>query len=181
MGVLNIAENFIEGLAEDLRASLESKDRSKNKSANRLAASITPKVNILNNGLSVNIQMEGYWKYVNAGRGAGGVAESAKIEDWIKRKGIDPRSKIEEWKEKRRAKIVKKKRVEVLKPISFKKAVDMMGYLVRRKLKNKGYEGNGFFDAVVTDQRIEGFRKAIAEELDIDFDKDGNIEFNINK
>ena len=140
-------------------ASLTDKDRSRNKTANKLGASITPQVRLTKNGVVLNILMNDYWSYVNFGRGAGSVSEGAKIEDWIKRKGIDPRNKIEEWREKHRERTVKTKRVDKLKPISFKSAVDMMGYVVRRKIKNKGYEGNNFVDDLLADGRIELLNK----------------------
>ena len=168
MGVLDKIDEFSLKLVNDLRKSLESKDRSSNKSANRLAASITPKVTLTAGGVIYQLEMNDYWYWVNYGRDKAPVAEVAKIKDWIRRKGIDPRAKINSWREAYRNKTVKNKRVEELKPVSYKSAIKQFEYLVRRKVKEKGFEGNDFFTEVIQDGRLDKFQNDIAQELDID-------------
>ena len=168
MGVLELIDEFSEKLVRDLRKNLEEKDRSNNKSANRLAASITPKVKLLPGGVVCQIEMNDYWYWVNYGRDAAPVAESAKIKEWARRKGIDPRAKINSWRETYRNKTVKNKRVDQLKPVSYKSALEQFEYIVKRKIKNKGFEGNDFFSEVVDDGRLDILNEQIAKELDID-------------
>jgi hypothetical protein len=168
MGVLDKIDAFSLKLVEDLRNNLECKDRSSNKSANRLAASITPKVTLTSGGVILQVLMNDYWYWVNYGRDNGPVAEEAKIKDWIRRKGIDPRAKINSWREAYRNKVVKNKRVEDLKPVSYKSAIQQFEYLVRRKVKEKGFEGNNFFSEVVDDGRLDILMNEVAQELDID-------------
>lgn len=178
MGVLDKIDAFSLKLVEDLRKNLESKDRSKNKSANRLAASITPKVTLTSGGVVVSIEMNDYYKYVNDGRGTGGVSEQAKIKDWIRRKGIDPRVKINSWREAYRNKTVKNKRVEELKPVSYKSAIQQFEYIVRRKVKEKGFDGNDFLNEIINDGRVDSFFEDVANELDIEVN-DGEFILNI--
>lgn len=168
MGVLDEIDKFSQKLVNDLRANLASKDRSDNKSANRLGASISSKVTLTPGGVIYQLMMNDYWYWVNYGRDSAPIAEQAKIKDWIRRKGIDPRDRINAWREAHRNRTVKKKRVETLKPVSYKSAIQQFEYVVRRKIKNKGFEGNNFFSEVVDDGRLDILNAKIANELDID-------------
>jgi hypothetical protein len=46
--------------------------------------------------------------------------------------------------------------------MKFADAVEAMDFLVRRKLKNKGYQGNQFFSSVLEDGRQQQLTKDIA-------------------
>jgi hypothetical protein len=161
-----IVELFMVKLVKDTKASLVNKEKQKaakfGSSYNgnsRLWGTIKSKT-IEEAGLTkVQLKMEDYYYWVDAGRKSGDVASSADISGWIKRKGLNPVKIIEGMRQEARDKRNTKKRVSKYKPIAFKKAVEQMDYLVRRKLTAKGYTGNQFYSEVINDGRVEKLKK----------------------
>jgi hypothetical protein len=45
-----------------------------------------------------------------------------------------------------------------------------MVYVISRKIKEKGYEGTGFWDKVIKDGRVEKLRELIKQELKKDIE-----------
>jgi hypothetical protein len=153
---------FAKQLAKDLRDSLDASSRSKNKNS-RLAASIKPFYREKNGNIIVGVTMNEYWYWVDEGRQPGDVSESADILGWMKRKGIDPRRRIEDMREEQRTKSVKKKRIAKLKPLSYETAAKSFAYIVKRKITREGYAATHFVSKVLNDGRMERMRKDIAE------------------
>ena len=158
-------------LSIDLQKSLASKTRSKNKNT-RLGASIEPFHKQGYDNYTVGIKINDYYVFVDGGRKPGNVAQSVNIRDWAKRKGIDPRKKIEEAREAYRKKNVKKPRVKTLKKMSYDAAMRSFEYVVKRKLTSKGYDGNEFYSEVVTQAKLDALQKTVSEL----FQKQVNIE-----
>jgi hypothetical protein len=150
-------------LKKDLQAMILKKEKEKaakyGRTANtnsRLAGTITLKFDNTDSPTRLQIFIEDYWFWVNGGRKPGSVAKAADIHGWIRRKNISPVEIIK--KMDREAGVVRKK------PITFAKALDQFDFLVRRKLKAKGFKGNDFFDEVVYDGRLEQLAKDLANE-----------------
>jgi len=152
---------YFSQLSLDLQKSLANKTRSKNKNT-RLGASIKPFYKFTGAFITAGIRLNEYYYWVDGGRKPGNVAESVDLKDWAKRKGIDPREKIEAAREAYRDKHVKVKRVAKLKPLSYTQAAKSFEYIVKRKLTKKGYEGNNFYSDIVTRDRIAKLEKNIA-------------------
>lgn len=178
--IQDVLDQFGKTLVDDVRASLLTKQTAKaakyGNSVNpnsRLSASISYTVYMEGDSVVMNFIMADYWEWVDMGRGPGNVSKSANIERWAQIKGIDPRRKLEEARQARRLKTVKKQRVKILKPVTYKVAVRQFAFVVRRKLKAKGYEANHFYSDVISDGRVELLQKVISEE----FKKELNIVF----
>lgn len=159
-------DNFIIKLKKDTQASLAKQERLKaakyNSSVNgnsRLWGTIKTKSTVN----SASMLMQDYWKYVNFGRKPGSVSERGKfkIEDWIKRKGLNPSKVIDDMKAKTLGRQPKNK-------TPFIQAKKQLAFIVSRKIKVKGYEGNEFYSDVINDGRVDQLNKEVGKEVKID-------------
>jgi hypothetical protein len=121
----------------------------------------------------INFSLNNYWEAVDGGRKAAGVSQDAKIDKWIKSRNLIPGFQNKNLADRleRQSKNKTNKEKKVLKKMKFADALKAMDYLVRRKLKNKGYQGNEFYSSVMEDGRQEklivAIRKAIKKEIEI--------------
>jgi len=155
-----ILEAFGTKVVEDLRKSLSEKLQaraasykskypggSSNPGDSALSASIKYLIVDSSEGIKLNVYLNDYWEAVDSGRKAAGVSESAKIDKWIKSRNLIPgfqnKNLADRLEKQGKNKSARKKKV--LKKMKFADAVKAMDFLVRRKLKNKGYQGNQFF------------------------------------
>ena len=172
-----ILEAFGTKVVEDLRKSLSDKLQAKaayyqnkyegaspNPNESALGASIKYRVVDSANGLKLNVYLNDYWEAVDSGRKAAGVSQGAKIDKWIKSRNLIPGFQKNNLKDrlKKQSENTSNRKKKVLKVMKFSEAVKAMDFLVRRKLKDKGYWGIHFFDEVVNDGRQEKLTKDIA-------------------
>ena len=121
----------------------------------------------------INFSLNNYWEAVDGGRKAAGVSQDAKIDKWIKSRNLIPGFQNKNLADRleRQSKNKTNKEKKVLKKMKFADALKAMDFLVRRKLKNKGYQGNEFYSSVMEDGRQEklivAIRKAIKKEIEI--------------
>ena len=119
----------------------------------------------------INFSLNNYWEAVDGGRKAAGVSQDAKIDKWIKSRNLIPGFQNKNLADRleRQSKNKTNKEKKVLKKMKFADALKAMDYLVRRKLKNKGYQGNEFYSSVMEDgiqeKLIVAIRKAIKKEI----------------
>lgn len=135
----------------------------------------------------VEVEMEDYWKYVNAGRKAGKMPPVAKIEEWIKIKPVHPRPYtytpsvkslafviqrsikekkgyapprkiLEEW--------INKKGIKP-QPRTIVPSVKSLAFLIARKIGRVGTTGTKFFDEVTADAR-KYFERSISNAIQED-------------
>jgi len=180
--VETILQAFGKKAVKDLRKSLSdklqaraSKYKSKypggssNPGESALGASI--KFTIIDS--KINFSLNDYWEAVDGGRKAAGVSQDAKIDKWIKSRNLIPgfqnKNLADRLEKQSQNKTNKEKKV--LTKMKFSEALKAMDFLVRRKLKNKGYQGNQFYSSVMEDGRQEklivAIRKAIKKEIEI--------------
>ena len=172
-----ILEAFGTKVVEDLRKSLSDKLQAKaayyqnkyegaspNPNESALGASIKYRVVDSANGLKLNVYLNDYWEAVDTGRKPAGVSQGAKIDKWIKSRNLIPGFQKNNLKDrlKKQSENTSNRKKKVLKVMKFSEAVKAMDFLVRRKLKDKGYWGIHFFDEVVNDGRQEKLTKDIA-------------------
>lgn len=179
--VEKILEAFGSKVVEDLRASLKAKLTAKaakykgasNPGDSALSASIKYLVLDSQNGIRLNVYMNDYWEAVDSGRKAAGVSESARIDKWIKSRKLIPNFQATNLKLRLelQAKNKTDRKKKVLKKMNFEDAVEALDFLVRRKLKNKGYEGNQFFSDVLEDGRqellVSDIRAALNKDVEL--------------
>jgi len=112
----------------------------------------------------INFSLNDYWEAVDGGRKAAGVSQDAKIDKWIKSRNLIPgfqnKNLADRLEKQSQNKTNKEKKV--LTKMKFSEALKAMDFLVRRKLKNKGYQGNQFYSSVMEDGRQE---KLIVDNL----------------
>jgi hypothetical protein len=180
-----ILEAFGTKVVEDLRKSLSDKLQAKaafyqnkykgaspNPGDSALSASIKYRIVDSSDGIKLNVYLNDYWEAVDSGRKAAGVSQNAKIDKWIKSRNLIPGFQKSNLKDrlKRQAENKTNRKKKVLKVMKFADAVKAMDFLVRRKLKNKGYEGIHFFDAVMEDGRQQQLTKDIAAAMKKDIE-----------
>ena len=166
-----VLENFIVKLKKDVQKSLLTKEKLKaakyNGSANgnsRLYGTIKTKISGSN---YVALVANDYWIYVDGGRKKGSVSKAGqgKISDWISRKGLNPAKIIFDM----RVSYAKKNGLSIPKKRpSFTQAKKQFSFIVSRKIKNKGYEGNDFVSEVVNDGRLDQLNKDIGKEIKLE-------------
>ena len=121
----------------------------------------------------INFSLNNYWEAVDGGRKAAGVSQDAKIDKWIKSRNLIPGFQNKNLADRleKQSKNKTNKEKKVLTKMKFAEALKAMDFLVRRKLKNKGYQGNEFYSSVMEDGRQEklivAIRKAIKKEIEI--------------
>ena len=176
--VEKILEAFGTKVVEDLRKSLSEKLQaraasykskypggSSNPGDSALSASIKYLIVDSSEGIKLNVYLNDYWEAVDSGRKAAGVSQDARIDKWIKSRNLIPgfqKSNLEDRIDTQNRLNKTNRKTKVLKKMKFADAVKAMDFLVRRKLKNKGYQGNQFFSSVLEDGRQEKLTKDIA-------------------
>ena len=182
-----ILEAFGTKVVEDLRKSLSEKLQaraasykskypggSSNPGDSALSASIKYLIVDSSEGIKLNVYLNDYWEAVDSGRKAAGVSQDARIDKWIKSRNLIPgfqKSNLEDRIDTQNRLNKTNRKTKVLKKMKFADAVKAMDFLVRRKLKNKGYQGNQFFSSVLEDGRQEklatDIRTALNKEIEI--------------
>ena len=181
--VETILQAFGKKAVKDLRKSLSDKLQaraakykskypggSSNPGESALGASI--KFTIIDS--KINFSLNDYWEAVDGGRKAAGVIKTANIDKWIKSRNLIPgfqKSNLEDRIENQNRRNKTNRETKVLQKLTFAEALKSLDFLVRRKLKNKGYQGNQFYSSVLEDGRQEklivAIRKAIKKEIEI--------------
>jgi hypothetical protein len=163
-----IVDSFLLKLVKDTRENLVKKERIKaakygnaHNGNSRLFGSIKAYRVVKGNNTAFQLRMNNYWEFVDEGRGEGDVSETGQssINSWIKRNALNPVKIIEEMREKEREKKQNRRKDYKYKKISFQKAAEQLTYLISRKIKNKGYEGNNFYSEILNDGRLEKVKK----------------------
>ena len=181
-----ILEAFGTKVVEDLRKSLSEKlqaraskyqskynSGSTNPGDSALGASIKYRILDSSEGIKLNVYLNDYWEAVDSGRKAAGVSQDARIDKWIKSRNLIPGFQNKNLADRleKQAKNTSTRKKKVLKKMKFADAVEAMDFLVRRKLKNKGYQGNEFFSSVMEDGRQEklatDIKAALNKEIQI--------------
>ena len=173
-----ILEAFGTKVVEDLRKSLSEKLQaraasykskypggSSNPGDSALSASIKYLIVDSSEGIKLNVYLNDYWEAVDSGRKPAGVSQDARIDKWIKSRNLIPgfqKSNLEDRIDTQNRLNKTNRKTKVLKKMKFADAVKAMDFLVRRKLKDKGYQGNQFFSSVLEDGRQEKLTKDIA-------------------
>ena len=184
--VEKILEAFGTKVVEDLRKSLSDKLQaraasykskypggSSNPGDSALSASIKYLIVDSSDGIKLNVYLNDYWEAVDSGRKPAGVSQNARIDKWIKSRNLIPGFQNKNLSDRlaNQAKNKTTRKKKVLKKMKFADAVKAMDFLVRRKLKNKGYQGNQFFSSVLEDGRQEklatDIRTALNKEIEI--------------
>jgi len=128
----------------------------------------------------INFSLNNYWEAVDSGRKAAGVSQDARIDKWIKSRNLIPgfqKSNLEDRIDTQNRLNKTNRKTKVLKKMKFADAVKAMDFLVRRKLKNKGYQGNQFFSSVLEDGRQE----KLATDIRLAMKKDIEIVLKTNR
>ena len=182
-----ILEAFGTKVVEDLRKSLSEKLQaraasykskypggSSNPGDSALSASIKYLIVDSSEGIKLNVYLNDYWEAVDSGRKPAGVSQDARIDKWIKSRNLIPgfqKSNLEDRIDTQNRLNKTNRKTKVLKKMKFADAVEAMDFLVRRKLKNKGYQGNEFFSSVMEDGRQEklatDIKAALNKEIQI--------------
>ena len=180
-----ILEAFGTKVVEDLRKSLSEKLQaraasykskypggSSNPGDSALSASIKYLIVDSSDGIKLNVYLNDYWEAVDSGRKAAGVSQDARIDKWIKSRNLIPGFQNKNLADRleKQAKNTSTRKKKVLKKMKFSEAVKAMDFLVRRKLKDKGYQGNQFFSSVLDDGRQEKLTKDIAAAMKKDIE-----------
>lgn len=181
-----ILEAFGTKVVEDLRKSLSEKLQaraasykskypggSSNPGDSALSASIKYLIVDSSEGIKLNVYLNDYWEAVDSGRKPAGVSQDARIDKWIKSRNLIPgfqKSNLEDRIDTQNRLNKTNRKTKVLKKMKFADAVKAMDFLVRRKLKDKGYQGNQFFSSVLEDGRQEKLTKDIAAAMKKDIE-----------
>jgi len=183
--VEKILEAFGTKVVEDLRKSLSEKLQaraasykskypggSSNPGDSALSASIKYLIVDSSEGIKLNVYLNDYWEAVDSGRKAAGVSQDAKIDKWIKSRNLIPGFQNKNLSDRleKQGKNTSTRKKKVLKKMKFADAVKAMDFLVRRKLKNKGYQGNQFLTSVLEDGRQQQLTKDIAAAMKKDIE-----------
>lgn len=175
-----ILEAFGTKVVEDLRKSLSEKLQaraasykskypggSSNPGDSALSASIKYLIVDSSEGIKLNVYLNDYWEAVDGGRKPAGVSEDAKIDKWIKSRNLIPGFQNKNLADRleKQSKNTSTRKKKVLNKMKFADAVKAMDFLVRRKLKDKGYQGNQFFSSVLEDGRQQQLTKDIAAAM----------------
>jgi hypothetical protein len=184
--VEKILEAFGTKVVVDLRKSLSEKLQaraasykskypggSSNPGESALSASIKYLIVDSSEGIKLNVYLNDYWEAVDSGRKAAGVSQGARIDKWIKSRNLIPGFQNKNLSDRleKQGKNTSTRKKKVLKKMKFADAVKAMDFLVRRKLKNKGYQGNQFLSSVLEDGRQEklatDIRLAMKKDIDL--------------
>lgn len=162
----DLLTEFGTSLKDDLQQSLRDKGVTFGGQDSKLSNSIRFTITQSGSGISFKLLMPEYGFAVDGGRKAAGVSQEGQenISKWAKRKGIVGKFANDtlQARLKRQAKNKSNRKKKELKKPSFEKSLKALTYLISRKLKSKGYEGNGFFTQVVEDGRVDEFKKKLS-------------------
>jgi hypothetical protein len=187
-----ILEAFGTKVVEDLRKSLSDKLQaraasykskypggSSNPGDSALSASIKYLIVDSSEGIKLNVYLNDYWEAVDGGRKPAGVHEDAKIDKWIKSRNLIPGFQNKNLADRleKQGKNTSTRKKKVLKKMKFADAVKAMDFLVRRKLKDKGYQGNQFLSSVLEDGRQD----KLAKDIRLAMKKDIEIVLKTNR
>jgi hypothetical protein len=190
--VEKILEAFGTKVVEDLRKSLSEKLQaraasykskypggSSNPGDSALSASIKYLIVDSSEGIKLNVYLNDYWEAVDSGRKPAGVSEDARIDKWIKSRNLIPGFQNKNLADRleKQGKNTSARKKKVLKKMKFADAVKAMDFLVRRKLKDKGYQGNQFLSSVLEDGRQE----KLATDIRLAMKKDIEIVLKTNR
>jgi len=190
--VEKILEAFGTKVVEDLRKSLSEKLQaraasykskypggSSNPGDSALSASIKYLIVDSADGIKLNVYLNDYWEAVDSGRKAAGVSQDARIDKWIKSRNLIPGFQNKNLADRleKQGKNTSTRKKKVLKKMKFADAVKAMDFLVRRKLKDKGYQGNQFLSSVLEDGRQE----KLATDIRLAMKKDIEIVLKTNR
>lgn len=170
MSVSNLLELFGQSLKEDLQSNLKTKMAAKSKNGfsgdTRLEASI--RISYVDNDgdiIGVDLYLNNYYQWVNAGRAAGkGISKEGQIslEKWIKSRGLN---KGLSPLKKKQIKAIKNKTVrKSVKQVSQEKVIKRIVFAISKKIKERGYEATHFFNEVLYDGRLEKLKQRMKEE-----------------
>lgn len=176
MKVSNVIELFADKLKTDLQELLQRKLAAKSDKGydgnSALGASI--RISFLEHaGLiyGFELYLSDYYYWVNKGRQPGkGISREGqeKLAMWIKSRGLAPT--ISDRRKKQIKSIQNKKVKKAYKQISLEKKIKQVVFVISKKIKEKGYEANHFFDEVVNDGRIERFTTYLREQYKQDLE-----------
>lgn len=131
-----------------------------------LSQSIAFKVTIMGQSLRFQVFANDYWVFVDRGRGATKRGGGGKVRKaltgaggWIAAKGLNVVG------------IVKK---ITGRTVSTKEANKILGFLIARKIHEKGFKGNRFMSKVINEQSLQRLRKDLSKALKRD------VELEIN-
>ena len=165
-----ILDAFGKKLVTDVRVSWDN-ERSKKAAKygspvnpnSRLNASMDYETGIDDDTLYMSFTMSEHYVFPNKGRATGGVSEEGQksLAEWIKRYGI-----LKPLVKKQKAKIrIAKKKGKSLKTYTLEQRIKSAVYVISRKIKNKGFDGTGFYDKIINDGRVEALRIAVSEQM----------------
>lgn len=171
--IYNLLDEFGTNLKEDLQQSLRDKGVTFGGQDSKLSSNIKFEIVQVGKSVTFKLKMPEYGEAVDKGRKAAGVSVEGheSVSSWAKRKGIVGKfattSLNARLKAQTEAKSKNKNRKEwkTLKKPSFDKQLKAVTYLVSRKLKQKGYEGNHFYSEVIEDGRVDKLKKDLASIL----------------
>jgi hypothetical protein len=171
--IVKVLTEFGKTTVPDLQSSLKSKLTAKSNkygsrrnSSSDLANSIKFSFPSSGGSISFVLSMNEYGEAIDSGRVAAGVDAKGQenLIDWAKKHGI-----AENFRKKDLATRLanqrsgKGKSKKVLKKMPFENAAKAIAFLVGRKLKKKGFEGNGFFREIIKDGRVEELKLKLSE------------------
>lgn len=176
--IVKVLTEFGKDTVPALQSSLKSKLSQKaskygtrRNSSSDLANSIKFSFNNSTTSTTFILSMADYGDAVDGGRKAAPVSEKGQksLEDWAKKQGIAEslRKKDLETRLGRQSKS-KRKIKKDLKKMPFDRAAKAISFLVARKLKKHGFDGNNFFKEVMKDGRLEQLETKLKEVIKTD-------------
>lgn len=167
--IVKLLEEFGESTKDDLQQSLRDKGVTFGGQDSKLSNSIKFDIIAQGNSVTFKLSMNDYSEFVDKGRGKGGVSKPGQesISKWISRKGLVGKFANDTLQARlqKQAKNKTDRKKKTLKKPSFEKSLKALTYLVSRKLKQKGYEGNNFYSEVIEDGRLETLKTKLSEIL----------------
>lgn len=177
--IVSLLSEFGKNLVSDLNKSLRKEGVTFGGQDSKLAAQLNFKVVKSDNKISFVFSAPDYAYFVDKGRKPGNVSKKGQksISEWAKRKGIVGQFAQDSLNArlKKQAQNKSNRKKKQLKKYSFDKSLKALTFLVSRKIKNKGYEGTGFYSKVVTDEYMNEIKDKIAKLIKTD------VEIIINK
>lgn len=173
--IVAILTEFGMNTVPDLQRSLKSKLMAKSSkygtrrnSSSDLANSIKFTFPKSSGSISFVISMNEYGEAIDSGRKASGVSSEGQnsLMDWAKKQGVAEklRKKDLETRLGRQSKS-KRSNKKQLKKMPFERAAKSIAFLVARKLKKKGFEGNHFFSEIIRDGRVDELSAKLKEVI----------------
>lgn len=177
--VEKILNKFGTELVQDLQANLDAKMQAKAarygtkfNSSSRLRNSIKFFITSSDTGIVFNLSMNDYGGAVDGGRIAAGVSQEGQksIERWANVKGVAESLRVKDLKLRKDRQSISKSnnpnhKYKTLKKMPFAQATKSMAFLVARKLKQKGYEGNHFMTEILQDGRLDDLSEYMATQM----------------